>query len=148
MAIVVAGSPNLWVIDGLLWSEGLAAVLVVACMLCALRLRDRATVKRACALGVFGGLAALTRAEALLLVPLLGVPVVLSHRQQLARKEMGVLLMAMTLSLGVVVAPWTLRNLETFSRPVLLSTNAEAVIGVANCTRTYYEPSGNGEEGD
>ena len=137
-AVVVAGSPNLWVIDGLLFSEGLAAVLVVACMICALRLHARPTLRRSCVFGVCAGLAALTRPETLLLLPLLGLPVILVHRRDLGAKGLAAVLAGMSLSCVMILMPWTVRNYETFRRPVLLSTNGEAVLGFANCRQTYY----------
>jgi hypothetical protein len=41
----------------------------------------------------------------------------------------------------VVVAPWVIRNLTTFERPVLLSTNMDSVASGANCHESYYGAS-------
>lgn len=62
--------------DGAMLSESLYGLLVALSLLCAFRLLDRPGVVRGGLLGVTIGLGALARGEALLLVPLLLVPIV------------------------------------------------------------------------
>jgi hypothetical protein len=38
----------------------------------------------------------------------------------------------------VVMAPWTVRNLTTFAKPILISTNGYGVWIGANCRESYY----------
>ena len=63
--------------DSLLLSESLYGLLIALSLLCALRLRERVSARRAIELGVVIALAALTRSEALLLVLLLALPIAL-----------------------------------------------------------------------
>ncbi len=72
---IAAVSPNIWVNDGLVMSETLTALTVVAALLAALWWRDRPSVRRAALVGAVCGLAILARVEFALLVPLLAVGV-------------------------------------------------------------------------
>jgi len=128
--------PNLWVVDGILMPESLYGLSIAVVLLAAYRYRRAPRARLALATGVAIGLAVLVRGEAVVLVPLLAVPLALwasgdwSHRlQRLAVMVVGV---------GLVVAPWTLRNLVRLDRPVALSVNGDEVIGIANCHDTYY----------
>ena len=136
-AALAAVYPILITADGALMSESVYGLLVAGALLLALRLLDRpgpAPWWLAAAVGAVSGLAALTRGEALLLVPLLLVPVV--------RRPGGLRTAAVTcLAAVVVLAPWTIRNLVTFDHVVLISTDAGAVVGGANCASTYYGPN-------
>jgi 4-amino-4-deoxy-L-arabinose transferase-like glycosyltransferase len=122
---VAALSPVLISADSAVMSETLLGLLVVLCALCAYRLRERPTAARAVLLGALIGLAALTRGEALLLVPLL-LP---WRRPKLAA--------ALVAACVVTLAPWTIRNLSDFHKPVLLSTNEGGLLAGANCPSTY-----------
>jgi 4-amino-4-deoxy-L-arabinose transferase-like glycosyltransferase len=124
-AAIAALYPVLVSADSAVMSETLLGLLVLLCALAAYRLRERPTAARAALLGVLIGLAALTRGEALLLVPLL-----LPWR----RPKLAVALVAACL---VTLAPWTIRNFSTFDRPVLLSTNEGGLLAGANCPSTY-----------
>ena len=124
-AALAASSPVLVSADSAVMSETLLGLLVALCALAAYRLRERPGVARAALLGALIGLAALTRGEALLLVPLL-LP---WRRPKLA----GVLVAACV----VVLAPWTIRNFSVFEEPVLLSTNEGGLVAGANCASTY-----------
>jgi 4-amino-4-deoxy-L-arabinose transferase-like glycosyltransferase len=129
---VAAAYPVLIAADGAVMSETLFGLLTVLCALAAYRLLDRPTVGRAVALGALVGLAALTRGEGLLLLLLLGVPLAM----RLPTRRVATLAAA-ALACLVVLAPWTVRNLSTFEKPVLLSTNEGGLIAGANCARTY-----------
>ena len=121
-ATLAAGYPLLWGADVSLMSETLYGVLLVGALLAAL---DR----RALALGLLLGLATLARGEALLLFGLLAVPALWGRRRALA-----VALAAFV----VVLAPWTVRNLVTFERPVLISNNANGIFAGAYCRDVFY----------
>jgi 4-amino-4-deoxy-L-arabinose transferase-like glycosyltransferase len=137
-ASVAAVYPLLWLADGSLMSESLYGVFVVAVLLAAYAYHDARTARRAAVLGALVGLAALTRGEALLFVPLLAIALLaLGPLPARARLEhVGALVAAF----AVVLAPWTIRNLTTFKSPVLISTNSEGVWVGANCHQTYYGP--------
>jgi 4-amino-4-deoxy-L-arabinose transferase-like glycosyltransferase len=121
--------PTLIAADGALMSESLYGFLVALSLLAAYRLLEAPTAGRAAALGAVTGLAALTRGEALLLLPLLLVPV-LRHRAWRA----GVVAV---LVFAAVLTPWTARNWIVFDRPVLVATNSGTAVAGANCDETY-----------
>jgi 4-amino-4-deoxy-L-arabinose transferase-like glycosyltransferase len=123
-AVVAALYPMLWTADVSLMSETLYGALLAAALLAAV-------ARRAVLLGVLLGLAALTRGEALLLVPLLALPLFWRAPRALA---------ACVAALALVLAPWTIRNLATFGAPVLISSNASGLWVGANCPETYSGP--------
>jgi 4-amino-4-deoxy-L-arabinose transferase-like glycosyltransferase len=135
-AALTAVYPNFFVLDGTLLSEGLFALTIAAATLAAYRLLRAPTVPVAAVLGGAIGLAALTRGEAIGLVPVMAVPVVLlAGRMTLLRR---VVLVGVTAVVTLaVIAPWALRNSARFEEPVLLSTNSEEVLAFANCDGTY-----------
>ncbi len=136
-ALIAALYPNLWILDANVFSEGLAILLVTVALLLAYQLRTNATMGRALAFGAVLGLAALTRPETVLLIPLLAAPILL-RRADLSWARRFALLGVTVLVFGLLLAPWVGRNLTGFERPVTFSTNADTVLGVANCRQTYY----------
>jgi len=131
-ALVAAVYPVLVSADGALMSEALYGALIAGALLLGFRLADRGDRLSALALGVVIGLAALTRTEALLLVPLLGLPLAL--RGSGGRAARAVLVCA---GCALALLPWTLRNLSAFERPLLVTSNDGTVLAGANCPATY-----------
>lgn len=135
---LAATYPFLWVIDGSLMSETPYAALIAAVLLAAVRLWRAPSLPLAAALGALVALAALTRGEAILLVPLLMLPLALRAaappRRRLALAAAGV---GATVA---VLAPWTIRNFTVFEEPVLISTNSNAVFVGSNCDPVYRGP--------
>jgi 4-amino-4-deoxy-L-arabinose transferase-like glycosyltransferase len=129
-AAIAAVYPTLIAADGALMSETLYGALAALTLLAAYRLVEAPGVGRALALGAVAGLAALTRGEALALLPLVLIP--------LLRRPAGprAALIAL-LAFAVVLTPWTVRNWITFDRPVLIATNSGTAIAGANCAETY-----------
>ena len=125
--------PMLVALDGSVRSESLYVLLVALALLFAYRLYDGGRAADAAALGVLIGLAALTRSEALLLLPLLALPVAWR-----AGPGRGRLIAAACIGLAVVAGPWQVRNLLTFDRPVALTTNEGGLLAGANCEPAYY----------
>jgi 4-amino-4-deoxy-L-arabinose transferase-like glycosyltransferase len=138
-AVMVAAYPPLWVNDALVMSESLVVLMVAVTLLCIDRYRRQPTSANGAVLGVALGLAALTRAELLLFAPIIVVPLTLRTRASSLRARVRNLAVA-GLTCVVVLAPWTIRNLTTFERTVLLTDNFNSVIAGANCDGTYYGP--------
>jgi 4-amino-4-deoxy-L-arabinose transferase-like glycosyltransferase len=133
---IAAAYPFLWVADGSLMSETLYGALLAATLWLAIRFARRPSLGLAAGLGALVALAALTRGEALLLVPLLLLPLAISagtawrSRLALAAVSVG--------AFALVLAPWTIRNLTVFEEPVLISTNGNAVFVGSNCDAVYH----------
>jgi 4-amino-4-deoxy-L-arabinose transferase-like glycosyltransferase len=136
---LAAAYPNLWMIDGILFPEGLFALTIGLTILAAYWLHDQPTWWRAAVLGATVALAALTRGEAILLLAFLILPLILFLRG-VAWKRRFLLLVVAGLGTVIVMAPWTIRNLTTFNEPVLVSSNGDAVLAFANCNAVYYGP--------
>lgn len=136
-AALAAVYPNLWVNDGLIMSESLAALLTASAVLLAYRLARSRTVGLAIALGAICGLAALTRAELLLLAPLFVVPLVLTDSATRPARERW---LPVGIALGTCVAvllPWFVWNTVRFDRPVAISTNEGIALLGSNCDPVY-----------
>ena len=82
---IAAIYPFLWVVDGSLMSETLYGALLAATMWSAIRFARRPHSASRPAIGALAALAALTRGEALLLVPLLLIPLAIQPGQRGAR---------------------------------------------------------------
>ncbi|HEX3278211.1 MAG TPA: glycosyltransferase family 39 protein [Thermoleophilaceae bacterium] len=134
-AAIAALYPTLIAADGALMSETLYGLLTAASLLAAYWLYDRPSLGRGAALGALVALTALTRGEALILLPLLLVP--LLWRRDVGSGELwrvaGVALVAFLL----VLTPWTARNWVVFNRPVAIATNSGTAVAGANCAVTY-----------
>ncbi|MCU1360578.1 MAG: glycosyl transferase, family 39, partial [Ilumatobacteraceae bacterium] len=135
--VIASFYPNLWLIDGVLFPEGLMAALVVFTILAAYKWNDRPGWKLAATLGALVGLTALARGEGVLLMVLLVLPLILRNKSLVRRerlKQFGLSCVACLL----VLAPWTIRNLGAFQVFVPLSTNSNEVLMYANCNDAYH----------
>ena len=130
-ASIAALTPNLWVPDGALTSEGLATTFVAATLWLAYRFLRNPRRGTAIWLGISIGLAGLTRPETLALAAIVVVPITV-HLALPIRRRLSLVAIAF-LAMLIVIAPWTIRSATLFERPVLISTNGQAVIGYANC---------------
>lgn len=137
---IAAVYPTLVAADGSLMSETLYGLIVGVAMLVALRLADRPGVLPALVLGVLIGLSALTRAEGLLFLVLLALPACLVRRRALGTGRALAAVAVACVGAALVIAPWTLRNLDAFDQPVLISVNDSTVLAGANCDQSYSGP--------
>ena len=133
---IAALYPFLWVVDGSLMSETLYGTLLAATLWLALRFARHPSLGLAAGIGAFASLAALTRGEALLLVPLLLLP--LAVRAGTTWRARGAFAAAAVGAFVLVLTPWTVRNLTVFEEPVLVSTNGSAVFVGSNCDAVYH----------
>jgi 4-amino-4-deoxy-L-arabinose transferase-like glycosyltransferase len=136
-AALAAVYPNLWVFDGFVLSETMAIFTAILSVYLAYRYLRSPSLWRAAGLGLACGMAALARAELVLLLPLLVLPCVLLTRRTDRARTLKALVAAggaATLAVG----PWIGFNLVRFDKPVLLSTGLEPTMLGANCDETYY----------
>ena len=138
-ALLAALYPNFWMYEYPILSETLVILGVAVAILLALRFQDRPTVRRAATLGAMCGLLALIRAEQVLLLGLLVVPLTLLASDVPLRRRLewlGVALVAGVL----VISPWAIYNLNRYQEPTLLTTNFGGAIAIANCDSVYHGP--------
>ncbi|HYV59856.1 MAG TPA: glycosyltransferase family 39 protein [Acidimicrobiia bacterium] len=134
---IAAIYPNLWVNDGLIMSETIATLLVALALLYAYRLMREPKLWTALLVGALCGLAALTRAELLLLIPLLAVPAALVARS-ITVGQRWKLAGAGVVAAAVLIAPWVGYNLARFEEPTYLSTNDGIALLGSNCDSVYF----------
>jgi hypothetical protein len=128
-AALAAVYPMLVLPDATLQSEGLYGALVAATLLAALvARRSERHIVPWLVVGAGIGLAALTRSEAVLLLPFVVLPITRAWRP-----------LALTaLAAIAVLAPWFVRNALTLDKPVLLSNNSGTLLAGANCAESYH----------
>jgi len=136
-ALLAALYANLWINDGMLLSESMTALTAALVLLAAYALWRRATFANATWFGLALGLATLSRAEIVLIAPLVTLPLVLGMRYFTLRRRVQ-MLGAIALSTLVVVGPWVGYNMTRFAKPVTLTDSFGAVLSSASCDRTYY----------
>ena len=126
----------MWQYNALLLSESILALTLGLYLLALYRLWDRPSIGAAAFAGVTLALAGYNRAE-LLLLGVLAIPIVLRNPHLAgARVRVGRIVVVGVVAVAAV-APWTIRNLTTFQRPVLFSDNVDSVLAGANCPKTY-----------
>jgi 4-amino-4-deoxy-L-arabinose transferase-like glycosyltransferase len=128
---VAAIYPTLIAADGALMTESLYGMLAGFSLVAAYRLVEAPGLGRALVLGALLGLAALSRGEGLLLLPLLLIPLI---RRPGGWRTAA----AVVLAFAVVLAPWTIRNWIVFDRVVLVATEGGETLAGANCDQSYY----------
>jgi 4-amino-4-deoxy-L-arabinose transferase-like glycosyltransferase len=136
-AALAAVYPNMWLHDGALLSETMSIFLVSVTLWAAYRFWDVPTGRRAALLGVCTGLAALSRPELILLLPLLLVPLAVLAKAVPLGHKVGWLAVGGATALATL-APWVAFNLSRFDEPVYISTNFGSAMAAANCDSTYY----------
>jgi len=136
-AVIAALYPYLWINDTLIMSETLAVLAVVGALLLTYRMIDEPRPRTARALGLVCGLAALARAELILLAPLLAIPLLRSHRDlpwSARLRPMAIVLVGAVL----IVGPWVGFNLSRFDEPTAISTNDGIAILGSTCDAVFF----------
>jgi hypothetical protein len=131
--------PYLWINDAVALSESLLALTIALMLLAAYAFWRDPSPWRAAGLGAGITLVALTRAEGILLLPLLALPVAvmvpgLDPRRRLARVG------AMALAAVVLAGPWVGYNLARFKEPAYLSTGSGVTLVDTSCDDVYSGP--------
>ncbi len=129
---------DLWAQDVGLWSEGLFALTLVWTVYAAYEFIARPTRGHAALLGVAITLAALTRAEAVALYPLLLLPLALRARDLPLRRRLDLVATGLVVS-AVLFAPWVAYNAGRFEHPVLVSNGLGDLLASSNCPATYQK---------
>jgi len=136
---IAAVYPYLWVNDGLIMSEAFAAAGVTGALLLMLKLLRRPSLGLAFGLGVVCGLAALARAELVLLAPLLGLPLFVTFRKDAWSRRFAIV-GAIAVGSLLLVGPWVAFNLTRFDEPTFLSTNDGIAMLASNCDEAFFGP--------
>lgn len=147
-AIVFAAYVNVWIFEGIAVSEAVAVPMTALALLCVYRFARVPDWRRAAWLGLACALGALTRAESVLLLPLIVLPLVLlldrvqlygesQPRPAIDMRRKASLLVVVGVTSGLVMAPWVVRNLVTFEEPVYLSTGAGLTMASGTCDLTF-----------
>jgi 4-amino-4-deoxy-L-arabinose transferase-like glycosyltransferase len=135
-AFIVAIYPNFWFHDSVVMSETLIMFTTALVILVSYQFWQRPSVWRAIGLGAAVGIATLTRAESILLVLVLVIPLayVLRDLNPRARLKLFAVTAGATL---ITVSPWVILNLTRFDHPVTLSSNLDATLASAQCDEVY-----------
>ena len=121
--------------DGSLMSESLVVVLVPITTIVAVRWWRSPSLRSAAVLGLLTGLGALLRAELIAYGPLVVLAALVVRR---APWRSLITSAAVTASImGLVLAPWVIRNLTVFEKPMLLSQTG-TTLAQTNCDATYF----------
>jgi len=137
-AAITATYAFVWVSDGLLMAETPAIAAAAGTMLVGVRFWRAPTRRAAALLGLVGGLAALTRAELVLFLPVVAALVLM--RAALPWRERLVRYSACGLTAVLLCLPWFVRNTMAFDTPVLFSNGMGTVLVQSNCDATYHGP--------
>lgn len=135
-AFLTAVYANIWVNDIMLMSETAALFMAFGTTLFGVRFWRAPTLRNGIWFALAGALAALSRAELLLYMPIIGAVALL--RLRLPWRERIVTYGAMGLVCLVAIAPWVIRNNLVMERFLTLSNGAGTVLVQSNCDRTYY----------
>ncbi len=139
-AVIAAIYPHLWYQDGIVWAEASAQAAVALFILVAYRYVRRPSVRTLGALGLAGAIAAMTRTELVLLIPLGVIPLAL-WTQGLPRPRRW-RWAAIGVAAGfAALVPWIAFNLIRFDQPTTLSSNVGLTLASANCDSTWYGPN-------
>ena len=138
-AVIAALYPGFWVFDGEVMSEPLVMLLAALVILAANRCFRDFTVRRCLVLAFLTGLCALTRAELVLLIPLVALPTIWWQRSLAWRRRMALCGLAVVVAVAPMV-PWFARNFIVFHQPVFLSDQLPITLASANNQEAYYGP--------
>jgi 4-amino-4-deoxy-L-arabinose transferase-like glycosyltransferase len=136
-AALLAVLPDAWMSDGSLFAETAAMFTATLAVLLAYYCWRKPSWRRFAAVGAAIGGAALARSELGLLVVALLLPLGLLAPGADVRRRLQ-WLGAGTLAAVIVVGPWVGFNLVRFREPVLLSSQSGPLLASANCDTTYY----------
>jgi 4-amino-4-deoxy-L-arabinose transferase-like glycosyltransferase len=133
---LAAASPALWSNDSVLGLETLFCFLVVLALLAVYRFWEAPGLGRAALVALPLSLGALTRSEGVIILVLVGgLTALWAPGWEWRDRLRGIGVMAAVAV--VVIAPWVVRNLDTFEEPTVLGTGFGLVLSYGNCDATY-----------
>lgn len=138
-AVLAAVTPMLWINDGMLLSEALYVPMVALAMLAGYHFWQKPTIGTAVLMGAVIGLAALTRAESLLLFGFMVLPLAWGLKRLTLGRRAVLAVVSGVVGL-LVLAPWFLFNASRFEQPVFMTSGTGAVLLAGSC-----EPAFRGE---
>ena len=135
-AFLTAVYANIWINDTAVMSETAAIFFTFIATIFGLRFVKGPSRTNAAIFAVAGALAALSRAELLLFVPVVAAVALwrapISWRERILRYGIA------GVACCVVLAPWVIRNNMVMQERITLSDGAGTVLVQANCDSTYY----------
>jgi len=138
-AVIAALYPGFWVFDGEVMSEALVMLLAAVTILAANRCFRSFTTGRLVVLALLTGVCALTRAELVLLVPLVALPTVWWQASMAWRRRLALCGLAVAVAVAPML-PWFARNIAVFHHPVYLSDQLPVTLAAANNAQAYSGP--------
>ena len=135
-ATLTALYANLYISDGLVMSETISIFFVFLTSWLAVRFWQRSTIGAATLLGAAGALAALSRVELLLYLPVIALAVLI--RSSLPIRDRLLRVFIMGVAAVAVVTPWVVRNNLAMQDTVTITSSAGVVLVQANCDSTYF----------
>lgn len=135
-AALAAVYGNLWINDAMLAAESLFALTVAWTIYATYVLWKEPTAWHAALFGIATASAALTRAEAIVYLPLILVPVALTRWTLTGRKRLELIVVGGVVG-ALLVSPWLVYNLSRFEEPTLFSVGAGYSLMLGNCDDTY-----------
>lgn len=129
--------PHLWLNDGALLSESAGGLGVALSFLAVERYRAQPGVRRALEVGATFAVATLTRAELVMLFPLVALPLFLAVGPADA-KERSRRLLAGSVAAAVLVGPWVAHNLTRFEEPVTISNGLGSTLLGGSCDAAFH----------
>jgi hypothetical protein len=121
---IVAVMPSLVMFGGVVWSESLFTALLAAGLaltVVAPRARGSRRWLAVAALSVVTAAAALTREAGLVLIPVAGI---FWFAGAMSRRHALQMTGALTVTVALLILPWTIRNIDTLGAPVLISSSS------------------------
>ncbi|MFN8018656.1 MAG: glycosyltransferase family 39 protein [Acidimicrobiales bacterium] len=137
-AAIATVHPGFWSFDPTVMAETPGQLFTALTLLLAYRFWDRPTPARAGWMAGAAALAALTRSELLVMVPLLVLPLCLASRG--TPRQVMARLGAATLWAVAVLGPWVGWNMVRFEHPVTMATGLDISLAYAQCDDTWYGP--------
>ena len=136
-AAIAATYPPLWVNEGTLVSESMFLLVVSAVLYTIYRYWESQSTRLALVIAGLIGVATLVRAEALLILPFVLLPMVVrATKHKVLVQRFGVVF-GLAMVTATVISPWVLFNLARFDRPMLLSADG-ITLAEGNCDSTYH----------